>query len=151
GRWEVTGFADAGAGPRRSGDRRKGAPRARPGDGRTRELRTPHPRRVDGLEIREVDDGFMVHDARESPVPYLKRPAVVVLELCDGQRAVADIAKRVAKAFGLPAPPRREVDEILARMTAQGLVVRRPARRRGRGGPAAEKLRRFPHLLWINL
>lgn len=112
---------------------------------------TTRPKRIDGLEIREVEDGFMVYPSGGSRVHYLNHTAVLVLELCNGRRSAADIAEQVRKAFGLSTPPRQEVDDVLAQMTGQGLVAGRLRSRRPRRSKPTDKLRHFPHLLWINL
>ena len=112
---------------------------------------TVHPMRIEGLEIREVENGFMVSHSLDSRVHRLNHTAVVVLELCDGRRSAANIAEQVRTVFGLSSPPIQEVGAVLAQMTEQGLVAgTRRARRFSRVKPA-EKLRHFPHLLWINL
>ena len=100
-----------------------------------------HPRRIDGLEVNPVEDGFMIYQSDKDRVHYLNHTAVLVLELCDGQRSAAEIAELVKKAYGLPKLPRKEVDETLAKMTSEGLVeakrvdsraARAPTRRVGR-------------------
>ena len=77
-----------------------------------------NPKRVDGLEINPVEDGFMIYQPDRDRVHYLNHTAVLVLELSDGQRSATEIAGLVQKAYGLPKPPRKEVDETLVKMTA---------------------------------
>lgn len=99
------------------------------------------PRRIDGLEVNPVEDGFMIYQSDKDRVHYLNHTAVLVLELCDGRRSATAIAELVKKAYGLPKLPRKEVDETLAKMTSEGLVetkrvnrraARTPMRRAGR-------------------
>lgn len=85
-----------------------------------------YPRRIDGLEINPVEDGFMIYQPDKDRVHYLNHTAVLVLELCDGRRSAVEIAELVKKAYGLPKAPRKEVDEALARMTGEGLVEKKP-------------------------
>jgi hypothetical protein len=82
-----------------------------------------HPTRVETLEITREEDGFIVYQAARDRVHYLNHTGVLVLELCDGHRSPADIAALIQRAYALPAPPRREVDEILVRMKDEGLIL----------------------------
>src|SRR4029450_1449168 len=41
-------------------------------------------RRAEGLELREVSDGFVVYDARQDRLHYLNLTATMLLECCDG-------------------------------------------------------------------
>jgi GR25 family glycosyltransferase involved in LPS biosynthesis len=112
---------------------------------------TAHPKRTEGLEIEEVDDGFMVHRSGESRTHFLNPTACLVLELCDGRQSAAQIAEVVRSAFDLQAPPQQEVEEVLAAMIEQGLVAPGRRARRFPGLKPADKLKRFPRVLWINL
>src|SRR5262245_60816762 len=81
-----------------------------------------HPKRIDGLEVNPVEDGFMIYQPDKDRVHYLNHTAVLVFELCDGQRSAAEIAELVQKAYGLPKRPRKEVDAALAKMQGEGLL-----------------------------
>ena len=60
----------------------------------------PHPQRASGLEIQEVDDGFMIHQPERDRVHYLNHTAVLVLELCNGENSPARISELVRAAYG---------------------------------------------------
>jgi hypothetical protein len=94
-----------------------------------------NPRRVDGLEINPVEDGFMIYQPDKDRVHYLNHTAVLVLELSDGRRSASEIAELIQEAYRLSKRPRREVDEALAKMTSEGLVEEKPITARGRRGP----------------
>ena len=83
---------------------------------------TACPKRIDGLEINQVEDGFMIYQAERDRVHYLNHTAVLILELCTGRNSPAEIARLVQAAYGLSDPPEKEVDEILARIQDEGLT-----------------------------
>ena len=65
----------------------------------------------------------MAYDRDNDQVHVLNRSAVEVLELCNGDRSAAEIAETLQLSYGLDTPPRREVNEILARMEQTGLIA----------------------------
>jgi len=81
------------------------------------------PRRADGLDISEIDGGFMVHQAEFNRVHYLNHTAVLVLELCNGRDSVEKIAGKVQEAYSLSEPPEREVLDIVIKMETEALVI----------------------------
>jgi Coenzyme PQQ synthesis protein D (PqqD) len=82
----------------------------------------PAPRKSDGLEIDEAEDGFVVYQPDRARVHYLNPTANLILELCDGSLTAPQIAGLVGEAFGLAAPPTQEVLEALATLQAEGLT-----------------------------
>lgn len=80
------------------------------------------PKKSDGLEIDEVEDGFVIYQPDRARVHYLNPSAKLILELCDGTLTVAQIAGLIEEAFGLPDAPRQEVDDALAKLETEGLV-----------------------------
>jgi hypothetical protein len=83
---------------------------------------TERPKRVGGLDISEVDDGFIVHQPERNRVHYLNHTTVVILELCTGRHTAAEITELVRRAYHLPEPPEKEVRETLARLSDEGLI-----------------------------
>lgn len=81
------------------------------------------PRRADGLDISEIDGGFMVHQAEFNRVHYLNHTAVLVLELCNGRDSAETIAGKVQEAYSLSEPPEREVRDIITKMETEALVT----------------------------
>lgn len=65
----------------------------------------------------------MIYQADRDRAHYLNHSAVVVLELCDGRRSVSDIAESVRNVYGLATAPRRDVDDVLKKLGAEGLVA----------------------------
>jgi hypothetical protein len=80
------------------------------------------PRRVEDLEVHEVDDGLVVYQGSSERVTYLNATASVVFELCTGEHTEGDIEDLVADAWNLDAPPRDEVQQCLAQLRTEGLV-----------------------------
>jgi hypothetical protein len=80
------------------------------------------PKKCDGLEIDEVEDGFVIYQPDRDRVHYLNPTANLILELCDGSLTAAQIAELIAQTFDLAAPPGQEVEEALAKLEAEGLA-----------------------------
>jgi PqqD family protein of HPr-rel-A system len=81
------------------------------------------PIRVTGLEIREVPDGYVVYDAQDGKLHYLNATAALLLEACDGNTTARELCGLLAEAFGLDAAPMEEVEDCLARLLAEGLLL----------------------------
>src|SRR5262249_3612138 len=94
------------------------------------------PRRADALEITPVEDGFMIYQRDNDRVHYLNHTAVLVLELSDGRRAPSEIAALLQQAYKLPKLPLKEVEDTLAKMTAEGLINTKPVAPPSRRGAA---------------
>jgi PqqD family protein of HPr-rel-A system len=81
-----------------------------------------YPRQVDGLELKPVEDGAVIYDRDGDRVHYLNPTAALVLELCDGASDAAEIARLLQAHFGLEAPPRAEVESLIAQLLDESLV-----------------------------
>ena len=80
------------------------------------------PVKKDGLEIHQVDSQFVIYEAGSDVVHYLNPTAALVLDFCDGGHDAAAIAAGVQEAYGLPAPPLKEVCDCLATLQTLKLV-----------------------------
>ena len=80
------------------------------------------PKLVEGLDVCEVVDGYVVYEAGTDRVHYLNNTAALVLELCTGGNSREDIVATLRSAFNLPAAPAAEVNDILGRFTTEGLI-----------------------------
>lgn len=80
------------------------------------------PTQVDGLELVEVADGFIVYDEARERVHFLNHTAAVVLTLCDGSKPDAEIATLVQQCYELPETPQEEIAACLERFRTEGLV-----------------------------
>ncbi len=64
------------------------------------------PAPANGLDVHEVEDGFVVFDASTDRVHYLNPTATVVFSLCDGTRSTEEVAELVQSAWDLDAAAR---------------------------------------------
>ena len=80
------------------------------------------PKKSDGLEIDEVEDGFVIYQPDRDRVHYLNPTANLILELCDGSLTATQISEMLAQTFDMAAPPDQEVEEALAKLEAEGLT-----------------------------
>lgn len=80
------------------------------------------PEPADGLDVHEVDDGFVVFDASTDRVHYLNPTASVVFSLCDGTRTTAEVAELVRSAWDLEAPPADDVAACVAQLRDEGVL-----------------------------
>jgi hypothetical protein len=81
------------------------------------------PRRAEGIEMREVTDGFVAYDAKRDRLHFLNPTATMLLEICDGKLRASELPQLLAAAFNLKQPPREEVAQCLERLVAEGLLV----------------------------
>ena len=81
------------------------------------------PKKSDGLEVDEVEDGFVIYQPERDRVHYLNPTANLILELCDGSLTATQIAELLAQTFDMAAPPSDEVEEALAKLEAEGLTA----------------------------
>jgi Coenzyme PQQ synthesis protein D (PqqD) len=84
--------------------------------------RLMHPRRLAELDINQIEGGFVIYQADRDRAHYLNHSAVVVLEFCDGRRSVSEIAECIRKVYDLGTAARRDVEDVLAKLAAEGLV-----------------------------
>jgi len=107
----------------------------------TRRL-TPRPRRLAGLDINQIEDGFVIYQADRDRAHYLNHSAVAVLELCDGRRSVSQIAECIRKLYGLETAPRRDVEGVVAKLAGEGLISDVPGSGQAkRGAPRSARRR----------
>jgi hypothetical protein len=81
-----------------------------------------NPKKIDGLDFDETDDGYVIYEIEKDRVHYLNPTAALVLELCDGTRGATTIVELVREAYALPEPPTQSVTAVLAQMKDEGLL-----------------------------
>jgi hypothetical protein len=84
---------------------------------------TESPRQVEGVEINQVADGYVVYHPARDRVHYLNQTATIVLELCNGKNDAAKIASLLQTAYELPELPLEEVTGCLGQLRAEGLIA----------------------------
>jgi len=82
-----------------------------------------YPELVPGLEVNQVADGYIVHQSDRARVHYLNNTAAIVMELCNGRNAEAEMPRLLQLAYELAAPPIGEVEECLKTLRAEGLIT----------------------------
>jgi hypothetical protein len=80
------------------------------------------PKKAEGIEISEIEGGYMAYQRDRDKVHYLNNTAVLVLELCNGNNTGPRIAELVHKAYGLPDDIYANVEEIIAMFRKENLV-----------------------------
>jgi PqqD family protein of HPr-rel-A system len=80
------------------------------------------PRQRESLEVNEADDGLVVYDADSDTVHHLNASAAVIFELCNGTRDAEEIARILAEAYGLGAPPIDDTLAGLGELVDRGLI-----------------------------
>jgi hypothetical protein len=80
------------------------------------------PQRIDGLDICEVVDGYVVYETGNDRVHYLNSTAALVLELCTGDNSSEEITALLRSAFGLAETPDTEVGHVLGSFSREGLI-----------------------------
>ena len=78
--------------------------------------------RVDGLEVHEVPDGYIVYHGSRDNVCYLNKTAAIVFEFCDGKFDSEEIVSRVAGIFELKASSLEEIKTCVEQLIKQGLI-----------------------------
>ena len=81
---------------------------------------------VEGLEVHEVPDGYIVYLGNRDNVCYLNNTAAVVFEFCDGKRDAEDIVSRVAKIYDLGSSADQEIRDCVDMLVKQGLIQSNP-------------------------
>jgi hypothetical protein len=80
------------------------------------------PTSAPGLEINPVADGYIVYQPDRDRIHYLNATAAVVLELCNGRNAAADLPELLQRAFDLAEPPSEAVAGCLETLAKEGLI-----------------------------
>ena len=97
-----------------------------------------------GIEVVELGEGLIVRQVAPSRVHQLNNTASIILQLCDGERSVAEIADVVAESFGLANSPVAEVCACIDGLRRAGVLVGRNASREERGVTPVPLQRRSP-------
>jgi hypothetical protein len=82
-----------------------------------------NPVKAPDLEINEVTDGYIVYQPDRDRVHYLNQTAALILELCNGRNAEANLPELLRLAWDLSEPPVEEVAECLETLRKEGLII----------------------------
>jgi PqqD family protein of HPr-rel-A system len=78
---------------------------------------------VEGLDVNEVQDGYVVYQPVQDRVHYLNTTAAVIFEYCDGLQTADEIIRQVAAAFEVPEARLGEIRACLDNLVKEGLVA----------------------------
>lgn len=81
------------------------------------------PVRVDGVEIEEAGDGFIVYDGQKDRVHYLNHTAALVFELANGTLDANGIANWIAQVYSLETPPVDDIEVVIKELRSEGLLL----------------------------
>jgi Coenzyme PQQ synthesis protein D (PqqD) len=81
------------------------------------------PSRVEDIDVVEMADGFAVYHVTRDRVHFVNYTAAIVLELCDGTKTDAEVARVLGRCYDLPQPPGAEVADCLTQFREEGLVT----------------------------
>jgi hypothetical protein len=90
-------------------------------------MREDRPRLTAGLDIAELPAGLEVRQPEPPLLHRLNSTASIVLELCDGQHTVAEIAAALAEAFALNVLPLAEAAACVADLRRAGILAEEQA------------------------
>jgi Coenzyme PQQ synthesis protein D (PqqD) len=82
-----------------------------------------YPKHIDDLDINPADDGYIIYQPDQDRVHYLNPTAVFILELCNGRNSVEEIVELLQQAYGLGEAPEQVVQEAIAKLKAEGLLL----------------------------
>src|SRR5438093_4341488 len=92
------------------------------------------PRARDEVAVCDIDGEAVVYDPNGSELHYLNHSAALVLDLCDGEASMKDMATAIADVYEMPAADiEKQVRSTVRQLQARNLLV--PSKR-----PAAGKL-----------
>ncbi|MBV9951238.1 MAG: PqqD family protein [Acidimicrobiia bacterium] len=81
------------------------------------------PTQATGIDIKVVQDGYLLQDGGGDVMHSLNLSAALVFELCNGANDESEIARLVQRAFGLPDPPVEETRAVIEAFVTKGLVT----------------------------
>ena len=76
-----------------------------------------------GLETEQVPDGYVVYLSERERVFFLNNTAAVILELCDGEHMLAEIAEILVAAYELDELPQEAFQTAVTNLIDEGLIT----------------------------
>ena len=80
------------------------------------------PKKMDGLDINESADGYVIYNSNNDKVHFLNHTAVVILEFCNGENSEEKIVELIGKAYNLDTIPEKEILSLLDQLYQEGLI-----------------------------
>ena len=82
-----------------------------------------YPKRIDGIEINKVSDGYVVYHTEHDKVVYLNHTAAVLLEACDGQTHIDEIKQIIKDVFELDEVPEDDIKNCMNELIETSLIT----------------------------
>jgi len=79
--------------------------------------------KLPGLETEQVPDGYVVYLSERERVFFLNNSAAVILELCDGEHTLAEIAEILVAAYELDELPQEAFQTSVTNLIDEGLIA----------------------------
>jgi Coenzyme PQQ synthesis protein D (PqqD) len=80
-------------------------------------------RKIPNLEVNEVPDGYVIYQSDRDRVHFLNSTAAAILELCDSEHSLEDIAEILKAAYDLDAAPEEDIRRSVESLVAEGLIL----------------------------
>ncbi len=80
------------------------------------------PEPAPGIDVHEVEDGFVIYDGETDRVHYLNPTASVVFSFCDGAHTEAELAELVRAAWSLDDAPTADVRACIEQLRGEGVL-----------------------------
>jgi hypothetical protein len=81
--------------------------------------------KAEGLDVHEVDDGYVIYQIARDRVHYLNKTAATVFEFCDGGRGPDEIIERVTQLFALDKTAHDEIAACIESLVNEELILSR--------------------------
>lgn len=82
----------------------------------------PYAQSVPGFDLEALPDGLVLRSRSGSAEYHLDRTAGLIYAFCDGRTATCEIARQLRVTFADDAPPREDVERVIAELQAMGVV-----------------------------
>lgn len=77
---------------------------------------------VEGLDLTQVPDGFVIYDEPRDMVHYLNPTAAVIYTVCDGTKTVSELRNLLRDVYEIDQDP--DLDSLFGTLESSGLVCR---------------------------
>jgi Coenzyme PQQ synthesis protein D (PqqD) len=84
---------------------------------------TDRPVRSAAVEINPGEDGYVLYDPDHDRVHFVNHTAALVLELCDGQHTIVEVAAALEEVYPAAGPLAGHVARCVDGLRAEGIVL----------------------------
>jgi hypothetical protein len=80
------------------------------------------PKKAEGLDFTETDDGFAVFDPKNGKVHFLNNTGVIILEICDGTYTCEEIVGMIEATFKVTDITKEEIRSYIENLYNEHLL-----------------------------